>query len=1134
LRNDDDDDGGGGGGDDDRGRGSGGGAGVGAGAGVGVGGNGVAVRHNVRQFAGRSLAIDASSWLHKAAYACAERLVESTESGARDAIAEAAYTGYVLDRCRELLINAGIAKIYLVFDGVRVPLKGGTNADREARRRKNLDEARRLKSRGMNREAGEKYLQCVRGTEIMAKVVAAAVAKRWGGQDVVDGGAAADSSDKVKVECVWSPYEADAQLARLCVDGRADAVVTEDSDVLVYSAVTRVPFPIIYKLDRKDGSCDVVTMDWLLNLNPEFDPIGGGGGGGDDGESRRLLREKRSRRRIRRDGDLDYIYNDDAAAGASSSSSSSSSSSPSDEIETNDDDDNGGGGEGKKVAAEYDDAGFAPIRRALPPPPSAASGGRKAKGRRGSGGGGGGKGNDNASSPPPDGALLSVLRSFASKERSEPGSGVRLFVQACVLSGCDYAPNRLSKVGPVTAFRMTREASHRDPSERFGRILRSLPAGSRLIAAAAVPPPASSFSGDDGEEDGGGGMGGEIVKDDDDFRSPSDSDPRDAKVEYEDLLIKSEAVFYYHLVRELSTGNIEPLVGHNNSGRSRVGGGGGDVGEGGGGRTATRLDPDIRFRPCVGGFVDGLTFVGSAAEASTNRPEPLPALLAGGGDRRGPRWKNDGGGGGWMSTANGRIGGAIGPGGGRVHYQPWRSTASAAAGPLTTTTLSREPPKETPMQKYLKTKPRTSTTGVARASKDDNSNPSSARDTVKSAARDGRERDKAKMKGGSPLQIPFAPHVVGLRHAVAAPPAGRPNPFSSYTYGRTSGETDEAEEGPTISASSARANVENVTMKPPSEKSPVQSSSARATMGNVAMKSPFFSSPTVKFDYNGSTPLVERVFEPRNRIDADATDIVATTSEAFGPVEDGPLEVPEDDDNGKSEKQPKQSPATDVRDDVTIRNDSSFDYGIVLESPRRKASPARAGILREFIDRTLSYDNDQQGPRRVSTSPPEDLRRGLSHGGNGPRDVIDLVDDEEAEGFPAASSSIDENHPNVGLRNIFGRDNAKPSSVFGRKFKSPYPATAQKRTAASSSRNANKARPTTSSSALLAGFARQKKTSPASSSFSSANSSGTKRKSRPNFFPMTNETNGGGGRSPKKSKWSERWGFGAPTAASNT
>ena len=52
-----------------------------------------AVRHNVRQFAGRTLAIDASSWLHKAAYTCAERLVESTESGTRDPAAERAYSG---------------------------------------------------------------------------------------------------------------------------------------------------------------------------------------------------------------------------------------------------------------------------------------------------------------------------------------------------------------------------------------------------------------------------------------------------------------------------------------------------------------------------------------------------------------------------------------------------------------------------------------------------------------------------------------------------------------------------------------------------------------------------------------------------------------------------------------------------------------------------------------------------------------------------------------------------------------------------------------------------------------------------------------------------------------------------------
>ena len=34
------------------------------------------IRHNIRQFSNKSLAIDASSWLHKAAYTCAERYVK--------------------------------------------------------------------------------------------------------------------------------------------------------------------------------------------------------------------------------------------------------------------------------------------------------------------------------------------------------------------------------------------------------------------------------------------------------------------------------------------------------------------------------------------------------------------------------------------------------------------------------------------------------------------------------------------------------------------------------------------------------------------------------------------------------------------------------------------------------------------------------------------------------------------------------------------------------------------------------------------------------------------------------------------------------------------------------------------------
>ncbi|KAL3822578.1 hypothetical protein ACHAXA_007689 [Cyclostephanos tholiformis] len=945
--------------------------------------NGTAVRHNVRQFAGRSLAIDASSWLHRAAYACAERIVESTESNVRDPIAEGCYTNYILDRCRELLSNAGITRIYLVFDGTRVPLKGDTNAIREDRRRTSLEEARDLKRRGLHREASERYLRCVRGTETMARVVCNAVERRWG-KHRPDRDGDDDGDGDVRVRCVWSPYEADAQLAKLCVDGLAHAVVTEDSDVLVYSAVTRVPFPIIYKLDRKDGSCDVITMDWLLNA--KFAPYSHGGVGGG--------------------GVVDCGHDDD--------------------------DD------------EYDDMGFAPVRRSLPPPPAAMSGGRRT-----GGGSGGGKGEHAVAA---DGALLAVLRAFANRERSDPGAGVRLFVQACVLSGCDYAPNRLSKVGPVTAFRLTREASHREPGARFGRILASLPAGSRIVNE-----PTSSGDGDSGDGDADEGPGGEEDENENgNFPSPPDAD-RDMKGKYEELLLKSEAVFYYHLVRELSTGNIVPLVSHYRSS---------------GGNGSTSPDPNEKFRPCVDGLDAGLTFVGSTTEAMTNESKPLPALLAGGDSlERHHRLENAG----WMSTN--RHSGGIGQG--RVHFQP-RKTSTAVP------TLSKEQPKETPMQKYLRgTMPKKST--GARALRD-NHNSSNTTNTVKSVGCVDRKNDTA--KGRSPQQIPIA-HVDPVDAAAASVP-GWTNPFSSYTYGCATTETVQAK-----------------------EKSPIAPLSVSA-MGRSVMKSPFFSSP-VKFDYNceGSSPLVD-VFEPKSRIDADTTDFAVATSEAFAPLKDVPLGSLDDDDNGESEKRTRQS----VVNNGTIGNGASFDYGIILESPPRKASPVRDGILCKFIDRALSSDNEQLEPRRVSTSPPEVFRSDVFHNGNSPEDGIDLADDDdddEAESFPAASSTVKENISNCGRLNV---QNGTMSSVISRKFKSPYPVTIPNRMTTSSSHG--KTRPTTSSSALLAGFARQEKMRPASYS---SRISGTKRKSKPNFFP-TNSANVGS-ESLKKSMWSERWGFGA-------
>ena len=251
----------------------------------GGGGGGIGRESNqfhIRQFEGTTLAIDASSWLHKAGYGCAMELVESIESGSGSSSglsgtggggipspkAQHACTRYVLSRCSALLDHAKVTRLLLVFDGKRCPLKAGTNREREAKRRANLTEARRLRSEGRTSEAAEKYKLCVRVTDEMARIVARAVDAEYKSTTCSTATAAAG---KPRVSCIFAPYEADAQLAKVCIDGVADAVVTEDSDLLVYSATCGVPFPIIYKLDRDTGSCDVVTMDWLLSPSP-YDP----------------------------------------------------------------------------------------------------------------------------------------------------------------------------------------------------------------------------------------------------------------------------------------------------------------------------------------------------------------------------------------------------------------------------------------------------------------------------------------------------------------------------------------------------------------------------------------------------------------------------------------------------------------------------------------------------------------------------------------------------------------------------------------------------------------------------------------------------------------------------------------------
>ena len=276
-------------------------------------------------------------------------------------------------------------------------------------------------------------------------------------------------------------------------------------------------------------------MDWLLN--PKFLPPS---------------RKSRRQREDLDDSDSDEEDNNPVLDQRSSESSAVAAELHSSEINYGDD----------------DNMMYAPIRRTLPLPLSNISASKNnSRARR------------STSTKESGVAFLSTLRAFAHKEANDPGAGCRLFIQACILSGCDYVPNRLSKVGPITAFKMVADASHRRHDQRFERVMRTLPRGS--ILQKEVDEDSNNINAADDENS---------------FPSSCDS-YNDLKEKYLALLTKSEAIFYYHLVKEQATGDIVPLVPH---------------------KQAVSSDTAGNLSPSIVSFNLDLSFIGSIEEAAKN------------------------------------------------------------------------------------------------------------------------------------------------------------------------------------------------------------------------------------------------------------------------------------------------------------------------------------------------------------------------------------------------------------------------------------------------------------------------------------------------------------------------------------
>ena len=401
-------------------------------------------------FHNQAVAIDASSWFHKSVYSIADHYVECIEKHNLTAAGTGGYSTstkldekcisaskkYMIERCTELLSNPhrnGVSKIYLVMDGERCPLKSITNQERIDKRTKALELARKYKAQGQEDKMHEQYRSCIKVVNSLSYTVALLIQQFFA------------SISEPRVEIVWSPYEADAQLVQLCgIERRCSAVITEDSDVLVYCAACNVSIPIIYKLDRKSGNCSTLSMDWLI-------------------QPTKFRNERFSTNN-------NFIYNN-ALVDAKQST---------------------------KVST-----------------------------------------------------IDTAFDILVGRQIQHPGWGTRLFVQGCVLAGCDYSPRgQIPGVGLVNAFKYVQMAgltpTHQQLNTVFDRILKSfLPIKCRRLIFDAIPV-------------------------------------------LEIQLSQSEAVFYYHPVLKTKSRN---MVEHLNE--------------------VSKTDNEVLYQPSLRRYENDLSFLGS-------------------------------------------------------------------------------------------------------------------------------------------------------------------------------------------------------------------------------------------------------------------------------------------------------------------------------------------------------------------------------------------------------------------------------------------------------------------------------------------------------------------------------------------
>ncbi|XP_071454055.1 exonuclease 1 [Hetaerina americana] len=192
---------------------------------------------NLRQYKGQTLAVDVYCWLHRGIFSCAEKIAKGEKCDA--------YVTYCL-KYVNMLISHDIKPI-LVFDGRYLPAKAATEKKRRQSREQNRTKAAELLRQGRTAEAR----RCLRNSVDVGPEMAVAVAR---------------ACRSVGADCIIAPFEADAELAYLNRSGIATAVVTEDSDLILFGCSR-----VIFKLDLMGCGLEVIQdrLHLAMGVSPE-------------------------------------------------------------------------------------------------------------------------------------------------------------------------------------------------------------------------------------------------------------------------------------------------------------------------------------------------------------------------------------------------------------------------------------------------------------------------------------------------------------------------------------------------------------------------------------------------------------------------------------------------------------------------------------------------------------------------------------------------------------------------------------------------------------------------------------------------------------------------------------------------